>query len=460
MLATVITTRPFCLSLCPPPAPPMPAEGGSLSLGDRLERLILSDERFATAVRSSELLDEPAAAVAEPGQESLPSLPATEDAIPDAVLIALLSALPPQDVGRCSRVCRRWRAAATSEALWRMLCRRQIAIFHPPLGPMGAAPPAPPAADVLVLPSGQVVRGMDAAAGTPPPSLFILPIEAPLSPPPRPTSSPLLPRAAAAAPAADGDEATSALQASVALAHAQAASALPSWAGSAEAARTAYLAARCEMVAAFRAAAASARSFRAAFATIGAVRTDGFYSLRKQYIRSGIEDRFHTHEGILLVVYHRALRFRRDGSLVYICTAGRLTDVARQFARVAAGSRSAEKANIGHGRFELHGAAVRAAVVVGKTAAHWHLTVSSDSPGRIHNRLAVERVVRRPRGWAQGEKKEFSYVAPPPPAPTLHPLSNPPADSLRVRRAFRERPRAGRPVRGRAYVCPRACLLR
>ena len=167
------------------------------------------------------------------------------------------------------------------------------------------------------------------------------------------------------------------------------------WAGSPSSARAAYLGARADLVSGFKAAAAAARSFRHAFACLPGVRLGGFYQQRHQYIRSGIEDRFHRTDGLLLVVYYRALRFFADGTCVYVMTCGRLLDVARQLSRVCAGAAPARGANVGYGRYELHGATVRATVALAQTAClqHWALDIASDMPRGLFDKLDVQRVV-------------------------------------------------------------------
>ena len=350
----------------------MPAgDETDLSLGARLVRAILSDERLSNRLGGL-AAEAAAAAAAEAGLP--PPEPRACDAggggpeqlLPEALLINIFGYLDTHDVGRLARVGGRWRAAAVSEALWRRLCRRQLAHFHPPGGPLASLPlslplPLSDAADVVAADddsAGDAADGAFAAtsgaAASASASFFILP------PPPEAAAAEaaLVPAARAAAASAAGASAARARplrapwhmdddadgvsslgpaaraeRAAVQQLLLRAAAEQHAWAGSPSSARAAYLGARADLVSGFKAAAAAARSFRHAFACLPGVRLGGFYQQRHQYIRSGIEDRFHRTDGLLLVVYYRALRFFADGTCVYVMTCGRLLDVARPLLR-------------------------------------------------------------------------------------------------------------------------------
>ncbi len=419
------------------------SDDADMSLGARLIRSILSDDRlsvklggFAAEARAEALSEASAAELFAPRADA-PGGGGAEALLPEVLLMHTLEYLDVADVGRCARVSLRWRGAAHAEALWRRLCRRQLAAFHPVWGPLGSAPPLPLScsASAAAAAGARADADADSAASAPDGnSFFILPPPAALPPPPPPPPLPLPAAAPAAAARAslrapwhaaddgggDAGPAARAERAAVARLLAVAAAGAHGWAASADAAAAAYLRSRADLLAEFRAAVSAARSFRHAFPCVAGVRCGGFYQTRHQYIRTGIEDRFHKHDGLLLVVYFRAMRFFRDGSVAYVMTAGRLLDVARQLSRVCAGAAPARGANVGYGRFELHGAALRATVALAQTATvqHWELGVSSDMPRGLFNKLTV-RGLRTcdagapfESGYAMAElaDAEFSFV--------------------------------------------------
>lgn len=408
-------------------------DAADASLSARLVRSILSDDRLSSRLGGwAEEAALEAASEAPPrfGQGGTGGGP--ESSLPEALLMTIFDMLDVTDVCRSSSTCVRWRQAATSESLWRRLCRRQLAQFHPTWGPLGTSPPKGAAVDEAYV--GEVNEGYlasvtvgggaaDAAAAAPPPPdrdfFFILPpppVDRPLLVaadgdarvavhPPEPFLELQLPRApwhvaedeaqAASGGSAPGPAARAERAATQSFL-ARAVAARCAWiGGSAVAAQDSYIRARNCLVAEFRTAVAAARSFRAAFVTLSGVRFDGFYSIRHQYIRSGIEDRFHKIDGLLIVVYHRALRFFPDGTAVYVMTAGRLADVARQLSRVCSGASPARGANVGLGRYALLGSDVRVTVALTQTDSvqHWHLAVRSDLPQGLFHRLSVANMV-------------------------------------------------------------------
>jgi len=523
-------------------APPLAV--GASPLGDKLASVLLEEDRLQNEDKEAVIRDAALGGVAARtagvggAAADTGALPGTtrsdapEFRLSDSTLLDVMGFLAAEEIARCMAVCWRWRRAAENETLWKRVCKRAIARFHPPAGPLGSAAAREAAAAAAATAAAKdraaaaaarlavsVEKDAGAAAGgglseAPPrtrgagagagpaeadaeaearaarlrgfAAAFIDPLAAAADPSeirregadgvasaaPRagaggpateaeriPVAAPgtgadstlAAPAAAAAsgagrsgagrrggrggrgaapatsgvsrrirpgdvsAPGAAGTAAAgvSTAAAAPAGAVAEAAAAAPSddislsvarqrqldaaavRRAAAEAALLEYKTARAAAVQRFKDAAAALRSYRRAFRAVPAPRLCGFYSLRHSYIRSGIQDLFHQHAGILLVVFFRALRFYPDGSLHYVMVNGRLSDVVKQLRRCAGTTPAAPAAgsgstnNIGYGRYELHGDVVKATVSLANVATHWTLGLSSSEPAGCMDRLAV-----------------------------------------------------------------------
>jgi len=77
--------------------------------------------------------------------------------------------------------------------------------------------------------------------------------------------------------------------------------------------------------------------FRLAWRTLPAVRFDGVYALRQEYIRKGVKDVFHKNDapdGVLRVVFHRTILLRPDGTLLYALQPGEVGEAVKDFRRI------------------------------------------------------------------------------------------------------------------------------
>jgi hypothetical protein len=178
--------------------------------------------------------------------------------------------------------CTRWRVVAGNDGLWKFMCREAIDRYHP------RPRPVPAHEDALT----------------------------------------------------DGDEAGAV---SLSIAHQSALDRRRAAAVAAAEAAQRQLAFRAGVVAALRESVAS-RGFRLSFLLVPMVRTYGVYTLRHEYIRNGVRDMWHNHDGILKVVYHRTLLLREGGSLLYAMLPGEYAAAFKDFSRTLSLAAAADDA--------------------------------------------------------------------------------------------------------------------
>jgi hypothetical protein len=214
-----------------------------------------------------------------------------DSCLTDFQLCQILEYMPGGAVARCKEVCMRWRDVASSESLWKGICKRTIQRYHPSISSNATVD------GVAVL---QLRRAINPEAF--PEEEMDMSME-------------------------DGD------QVSLSLSRQRQLNAINTYRQATEAERIRLSSIRDSTIATFRQSLGLYRSYCRAYRYIPLVRTNGVYTLRHSYIRTGREDMFHKHSGLLLCVYHRTFHFQTDGIVRYAMIPGSYAEALKEMAR-------------------------------------------------------------------------------------------------------------------------------
>lgn len=214
-----------------------------------------------------------------------------DSCLTDFQLSQILEYMPGGAVARCKEVSLRWRDVASSESLWKGICKRAIQRYHPSISSDATRD------GLAVL---QLRRAINPEAF--PEEDFNLSME-------------------------DGE------QVSLSLGRQRQLNAINAYRQATEAERVRLASIRDSTIATFRQSLSLHRSYCRAYRDIPLVRTNGVYTLRHSYIRTGREDMFHKHSGLLLCVYHRTFHFQPDGLVRYAMIPGSYAEALKEMAR-------------------------------------------------------------------------------------------------------------------------------